>query len=315
MTRLIAPAPRLLHRDVRRFVRLCEGLALLASILSRIGLDGRDESIGLAITVTADACESQGLVSSQVMAELADIAHYGDAIDVARRADDLIWDRRAEDSFAPPAEWLGAAVSRRCHAVFAKDAPKWLACLADEGNDAPAELVRFVVDRLDSLQWSRPRLLVDPRLDHADLDGPSIRNEGIGVAIRAAILLGIAEPDEEVLGPDIQWLRHLPAFEAGLPGELLVLLRASATIHARIFGPGEPEPRDIALAIELFEREKVMWLRFVADSEAFMDFDAIPGLLPSTRCRLETLLDLAQSEDDEQIRTAGWVTRWHEASR
>ena len=55
MTRLIAPAPRLLHRDVRRFVRLCEGLALLASILSRIGLDGRDESIGLAIAVSEAA--------------------------------------------------------------------------------------------------------------------------------------------------------------------------------------------------------------------------------------------------------------------
>ena len=289
--------------------------ALLARILGRIGRDARDEALTLAVEVLK-ADDVIAAVAPDLLAELADIVQYGGGdILHARRVDDLLWLNRARND--PPPEWLGAAVARRCHQFFAEDAPMWLARLAGEAKVAPAVLGRFVVERLDALQWWRLNLLADPRLADAGEDQASVRSEGIGAAIRAAISLGVAEPDE-ALGPDAEWLRHLPAFEAGLPGELLVLIRASATIQARVFGSGEPEPRDIALAIELFEREKVMWLRFVADSdadsEAFMACD-VAGLSPETRARLETLLGLAQADDDDDIRTAGWVTRWHETER
>ena len=43
--------------------------------------------------------------------------------------------------------------ARRCHGVWAPDAPEWLARLA--AADEPAEMARFVVERIEALQHLR----------------------------------------------------------------------------------------------------------------------------------------------------------------
>ena len=104
------------------------GRALLARILGRIGPEGREESAALA-AAAIEGSAAQGPGFGEVLADLADIAHYGGADSRhARQADDLLWERRFAEQ--PPAEWLGAAAARRCHGVWAEDAPEWLARLA-----------------------------------------------------------------------------------------------------------------------------------------------------------------------------------------
>ena len=114
------------------------GRALLARILARIGPEGREESAELA-AAEIEGAESPRLLSSELLADLAVIMHYaGTDIRHARRADDLVWERRSVEE--PPPEWLGAAAARRCHGVWAEDAPEWLARLAIASNAAPAAL-------------------------------------------------------------------------------------------------------------------------------------------------------------------------------
>ena len=115
--------------------------ALLARILSRIGSDGREEAVVLAVEVLK-ADDVIAAVAPDLLAELADIVQYGGGdILHARRVDDLLWLNRARND--PPPEWLGAAVARRCHQLFADDAPVWLARLAGEAKVAPAVLARL----------------------------------------------------------------------------------------------------------------------------------------------------------------------------
>ena len=117
-------------------------------ILSRLGPDGRDESAALAAHPEGAPLRSRDLVQA------VRIAHDGGAdLEICRRGDDQVWALRANDE--PPEEWLGAAVARRCHGVWAPDAPEWLARLAAVAVDEPAEMARFVVERVEALQYFR----------------------------------------------------------------------------------------------------------------------------------------------------------------
>ena len=126
------------------------GAVLLAKALSGAGPEAREESAALA----ARAIEGHGTGGALTSAELADaalIAHQGGAsLGLCRRGDDHVRSLSATDP--PPAGWLGAAASRRCHGVWAGDAPEWLSMLA---GVEPAQLARFVVERVEALQHAR----------------------------------------------------------------------------------------------------------------------------------------------------------------
>ena len=112
---------------------------LLARILSRLGPDGREESAALAVTALAGHAKGKPL-GSHDLAEAVRIAHDGGAdLEICRRGDDQVWALRGTGD--PPEEWLGAAVARRCDGVWAPD--------------DLAEMARFVVERIEALQYFR----------------------------------------------------------------------------------------------------------------------------------------------------------------
>ena len=126
---------------------------LLARILSRPGPDGREESAALDVAVIEPHPEGEPLRSHD-LGEAVRIAQDGGAdVEVCRRGDDQVWTLRAAGE--PPEAWLRAAVARRCHGVWAADAPEWLARLAAVAADEPAEMARFVVERIQALQHLR----------------------------------------------------------------------------------------------------------------------------------------------------------------
>ena len=199
----IAPA-----REVVRFsVGQTEPLALLASILSRIGDDGRDESVELAEQVIVEMVRSGSVA---VLSEMAYIAARGANSDCsslrhAHAADDLVW--RLRDSEKPNCEWLGAAAARRCQLAWAPDAMTWIVRLAEVAPREPAALARWVVDRVDALQHLRSRggrmRLGPPRSSGEEglvsdscsesVEGRcdiSIRLQGLRAALQAARSLG-----------------------------------------------------------------------------------------------------------------------------
>ena len=326
------------HQGARRAARTA-GVSLLARVLSRTCPDARKESVQLAVEAV-DANDARDVLSSDALAELADIVQYaGSDIAPARRADDLV--SNMAGGVPPPAEWLGAAVARRCHALFSGDAPQWLARLADAGRVAPAALARFVVDRVEVLLWWRSeieRRVIAPV--PADPDCPlsrsheegrlkairhEARSEAVAMALRARVSLGYAGDDEndsdDGTGHRIlfarSWAPHLPVIESCFGQQLVVCLRASELAQLVWFGAGEASHTDLVVALEAFDNERIRWIRWAGESTAIGDTDAIPGLTPETRVRLLRVFEAGEYVEDSAVRDAGsdWLTRWHETER
>ena len=309
------------------------GGVLLARILSRLGPDGREESAALAITALAGHAKGKPL-GSHDLAEAVRIAHDGGAdLEICRRGDDQVWALRATDE--PPEEWLGAAVARRCHGVWAPDAPEWLARLAAVAADEPAEMARFVVERIEALQYFR--LLIARSLFGAvegldaeaaaysqarelleDRYGRSIEEEGSAATAPAAVLLGVGEPalDADV-GPARHWQPQLPVIDTGLGMELVVRLRASELAQAAFFAADRASERERVVQLHTIERERGDWIRWAGAHDRLRDLAEGfgGGLSAGTAARLEPVLAHSRWDDDEQIRTTVWATRWHEAER
>ena len=304
------------------------GRALLARSLARIGPDGREEAAALAVE-EIEAEDAMAAVTPEVLAELAETVHYGGGnIHHARRADDLLWEHRARNE--PPSEWLGAAVARRCHDVWAEDAPEWLSRLA---GAAPQELARFVVDRIEALLYWQSTIEPSPPADAAGDEGFSglmseaerklarrtAREEAVGEALRAVIALGYAEPDldegYERSGSEIAlaaaWEPHLARIATCFDDELAIRLRASELAQPVVFGSREAGEHEYRVVLETLANERVAWMRWTGANQAFSELDSISELSPATRARLETVFELAQGGDDEELRGAIWATRGH----
>ena len=311
--------------------------ASLARILSRIGSEGREEGVQLALSAIEGA-KPGGPLSSEVLAELADIAHYGGVVDAARRADDLVSERR--DGDAPPPEWLGAAVARRCHRLWTEDAPLWLARLAEAGSEARADLACFVVERVEVLAWWETLIdrTVLPAFDRARKDRhlPSItaeqlreaariraRKRAVGGALRAAVELGYAEsdPDDDYEPSDseaataVTWQALFAQIVSFCGDEPAIRLRASQVAQSLLFGPQETGEDELLVIQATFSDERLAWIRYMGESRCSIALANQSGLSPVTRSRLDPLFALAQVEDDEEIRGARWVTRWHKNER
>ena len=308
------------------------GRALLGRCLSRIGPDGREEATELAVSVL-QADDVLAAIAREVLADLVDVAHYGGADSGhTRRADEPIWQYRTETD--PPPEWLGAAVFRRCFGVWSEDAPEWLARLADAGADAPAELARFVVERVEGLLWWRSLIerqveaFAEESRDESSSEWMDeaerkrarreARTEAVGAALRAAISLGYAEPvlDEEFDGSGLEsargWEPHLRTISSCFGDALSIRLCASAQAQAVWSGSEEVGESELLIVATTFDNERVDWIRWAGEHEAFTNLDAISGLTLATRVRLERVLEASEIEDDEEIRGSGWVTRWNE---
>ena len=131
------------------------GRVLLARSLSRIGPEGREEATALALAVI-EAHPGEESPAGAELADMARIAHDGGApIERCRLADDRVLALR--QTADRPEEWLGAAVARRCHGLFAKDAPTSLARLAAVAVAEPVELARWLVERVEALPALSPR--------------------------------------------------------------------------------------------------------------------------------------------------------------
>ena len=304
---------------------------LLARILSRLGPDGREESAALAVAAI-EAHPEEARLRSHELAEAVRIAHDGGAdLDVCRRGDDEVWALRATDE--PPEEWLGAAVARRCDGVWAADAPEWLARLAAVAFDEPAELARFVVERVEALQHLR--LLIARSLLGAvegleaeaaayaragellkDRHGLCIEAEGVVAVAVAAVSLGVGEPDPDVeVGPALNWRPHLAAIDAGLGMDLAVGLRASELAQAALLTADGAGERDRIVQLHTIERERGDWIRWAGAEDRLRDLAEGfgGGLSTGTAARLEPVLSCPR--DDEQFRATVWATRRHEAER
>ena len=307
------------------------GRVPLARILSRLGPDGREESAALAVAAIKIHPE-EGRLRSEDLAEAVRIAHGGGAdLDLCRRGDDEVWALRATDE--PPEEWLGAAVARRCDGVWAPDAPEWLARLAAVALDEPAELARFLVERVEAL--AHLRLLVARSLFGAveglaaeattyararellkDRHGLCIEEAGFAAVAVAAVSLGAGEPDPNVeVGPALNWQPHLAAIDAGLGMDLAVRLRASELVQAAFFAGDGAGERDRIVQLHTLERERGDWIRWAGAEDRLRDLAEGfgGGLSIGTAARLEPVLSCPR--DDEQIRASVWATHRHEAER
>ena len=304
---------------------------LLARILSRMGPDGREESTALAAAVIKLHPEGERL-RSEDLAEAVRIADdRGADLDVCRRGDDQVWALRETDE--PPEEWLGAAVARRCDGAWAPDAPEWLARLAAAAPDEPAEMARFVVERVEAL--AHLRLLIARSLFGAvegleaeaaayarardllkDRYGRCIEAEGLAATAVAAAALGAGEADPDIeVAPALNWRPRLAAIVDGLGTELAVGLRASELAQAAFFATGGAGERERIVQLHTLERERGDWIRWAGAEDRLGDFaDGFgAGLSPATAARLEPVLSCPR--DDEQIRASVWATRRHEAER
>ena len=304
---------------------------LLARILSRLGPDGREESAVLAVAAIEAHPEGECLRSHD-LAEAVRIAHDGGAeLEVCRRGDDQVWALRETDE--PPSEWLGAAVARRCDGVWAPDAPEWLARLVAVAAEEPAELARFLVERVEAL--AHLRLLIARSLFGAvegleaesiayararellnDRHGRCIEAEGFAATAVAAASLGVGEPDPNVeVAPALNWQPRLAAIDAGLGLDLAVGLRASELAQAAFFAGDGAGERERFVQLHTLEREREDWIRWAGAGDRLRDLaDGFGGgLSTGTAARLEPVLSCPR--DDEQIRATVWATRRHEAER
>ena len=307
------------------------GRVLLARILSRLGPDGREESAALAVAALEAHPEEEPLRSDD-LAEAVRIAQGGGAdLEICRRSDDQVWALRATGE--PPEEWLGAAVARRCDGVWAPDAPEWLARLA--AADEPAEMARFVVERIEALQHLR--LLIARTLFGAvegldaegaayararellrDRHGRSIEEEGLAATAPAAVSLGLGEPVPDAdAGLARHWHEHLGAIVAGFGMELAVRLRASELAQGALFGADGAGERERIVLLHTLEHERGDWIRWAGAKDRLHELAEGfgSGLSTGTTARLEPVLALSRARDDDQIRATVWATRWHEAHR
>ena len=323
----VAPAREALARGSDE----APGRVLLARILSRLGPGGREESAALAVAALETHPE-EGRLRSEDLAEAVWIAHAGGAdLEVCRRGDDQVWALRETDE--PPSEWLGAAVARRCDGVWAADAPEWLARLAAVAAEEPAELARFVVERVEAL--AHLRLLVARSLFGAvegieaeaaayararellkDRHGRCIEGEGSAATAVAAVSLGVGEPDPDIeVAPALHWQPHLAAIDAGLGMDLAVGLRASELVQAAFLTADDAGERERFVQIHTLERERGDWIRWVGAEDRLRDLAEGfgGGLSTGTAARFEPVLSCPR--DDEKLRATVWATRRHEAER
>ena len=339
------------HRDAiepaREAVRLTEGapneLALLACILVRTGVAGREESLELAERAIVQMVRA-GSGTVPVLVSMADIIgrhadREGSSLRHAHAADDLIWAQR--DAQTLSAEWLGGAASRRCQSAWAPDAVLWLVRLAEASAPDPAALARWVVERVHSLG----RMLLDLRAatEEAALatvpGAATTRSQSLPALLNAALSLGYSSDqaaaamelrpvDLVALGSEPTdgsstvfdfgsssrgWAEHLAALERAFGPGLVVRLRGSAAAQLALdsLNPSEDEA---ATVLGVLESEQIEWIRWAAEQpevRALQDEGSV--LDPATRERLVRVMELA-TLDDESLRRV-WQAPWEETVR
>ena len=277
------------------------GRVLLARILNRVGPDGREESTALAAAAIDTHPEEEPLRSDD-LAEAVRIAHDGGAdLRICWRGDAQVWALRETDE--PPAEWLGAAVARSGHGEWSPDAADWFQRLA--AADEPAEMARFVVERVEALQYFRlllARTLVGP------IEGLSAEAAAYGRA---------RELFRDRYGRSIEEEASAATAAAPLPfGFEPVALRLRADPFLAV-ATADISERGRFLLLHSLEVERVHWIRRAGVNDRLHALVAGlgGGVSAATAARLEPILAVSPSQEDEQIHETVWVTRWHEAER
>ena len=195
----------------------------------------------------------------------------------------------------------GAAVARRVHGVWAPDAPEWLERLAAAAADESAEIGRFVVERVEALQYFR--LLLANSL-FGDLEG--LAAEGAAYARARGRL-------EERYGRSIEEEPSAATPPPDLPfGVAPFALRFRADVLVA-FAAGDEAERERILLMHTIEAERVNWTRRAGADARLHDLVGgfAGGVSAATAARLEPILAVARSHDDEHIHATVWVTRWH----
>ena len=316
--------------------------SLLARAFARVGYVGRAPAASIA-AAAIELCEAGQVLPLDELEELAEICYRSEVIDWARRADDLVWDSRAERE--PDTGWFVAAALRRCHGPWADDAPEWIARLAGLGSLA---LARWGAERVDALQhwcelidrqmrapavWRRLETELTPAaraivLEENDL---AIRARARNVALGAAANLSysaecatnaigattvdsnpeVTAPAEAPSGSTEQWSRRRAAIEAVAGPRIVIALRASEFAQQAWTAVGSERPNGASLIVrEIFQEEKLAWIRW-AENQPSLDDKAPRG---PARERLGLLRELARFTDDELRRTE-WATKWDDLDR
>ena len=277
------------------------GRVLLARILNRLGPDGRQESTALAVGVI-NAHPDEAPVGSHDLAEAVRIAQDGWAeIEICWRGDDQVWALRETDE--PPAEWLGAAVARRGHGAWTPDAPEWLERLA--AADEPAETARFVVERVEALQYFR---LLLARSLFVVVEG--LGAEGAAYARALELLRDRHGRSIEEEASEAPALVDIPfGFEP-----FTFRLRPDPFL---VLAADDVDERERIMLMHTLEAERVDWIRRAGANDRLHALVAGfgGGVSAATAGRLEPVLALSRCHDAEQIRATVWATRWHEAER
>ena len=326
------------------------GYSLLARILARLGERARAPAGRVAVTALEVHAKGQPLPVED-LEDLAEICHRAGFVDWARRGDDQIWSQR--EYRRPSAEWLGAAVARRCHGPWADDAPESLARLAKAG---PPALARWVTERIEALHnwcdlidrrkraprtWQRlaSPMTTETRAILGERVSLSIHMEARRVALLGALTLGYSsEMVESVLeppllpadpeskapeqsglhsNPDPRWTAHLSDIEAAFGLRIVIAIRASEIAQQAWTALGSDCPDGAVRRIgETFQRERCSWIRWAIAQSAFdvISMDDVGGLTPLTRERLCTVRALAGKTDDE-LRACTWSTKWDDLDR
>ena len=309
------------------------GRILLARCLGGLGPEGREESAALAGQLIEAHPERERLRSDD-LAEAVRIAHDGGAdLRLCRRGDEHVWALRGTDE--PPEEWLGAACARRCHGVWAPDAPEWLARLGEVAADEPAEIARFVVERTEALLHLRLRAgrtlfgevqgLIEERTVFAracrllkDRFGLEVLLEATAHEAVAGLLAKCARGlAGEPRGLRRTWARRCPAIEAAFGEGLAARLHASELAQRVLIGADGGGERETALAVATLQWELVGWVRWAGSSEPVRRIGEGlgGGHATGTSARLKPILALSDCEGDDNVAGAAWANRWHEAER
>ena len=316
--------------------------SLLARAFARVGHAGREPAAETA-AAAIELCEAGQELPASELEQLAEICYRAELVDVARRADDLVWARRAERE--PESKWLVAAAIRRCHGPWAEDAPTWLSRVA--GLDSRA-LARWAAERVDSVQhwcevidrqmcapfvWRRAETDLTPaaRAIAREAGNLTIRDQARDVALRAAGELGYSEeiamatlvarsPDPESdtaalpeMGSDstANWNRHRGEIEVAFGPGIVIALRASEVAQQAWTTVRVDRATGASLATrEIFQDEKLAWARWARNQPAL---NSAATDIPVHE-RLGLLHELARCTDDE-IRRTEWSTRWDDLDR
>ena len=160
--------------------------------------------------------------------------------------------------------------------------------------------------------YARARSLLNDR------HGRRIEEEDSAATAVAAVSLGVGEPDPDAeVAPAHHWRPHLAAIEAGLGRELAVRLRASELAQAAFFAADGAGERERIVQLHTLDEERGDWIRWAGTKDRLQDLaeGLGGGCSGGSAARLAPVLALARGQDDEQLRTAVWATRWHEAER